>query len=277
MDLDLPPLYVDHLVEPRGQHDLVQPEAEGHHGSIVGGMGVRVTLSWRPGQDGQPLIRAAGVRAFASVAARAPASYLSEYVVGQTPEAAQELQAGDLLEGLVGRRWVERLPAPVCHGAECAVRALHCALGLPGFRPADPEGDGLLVCRCLTVGDRAIRRAVREGARTPEAVRDATRAGSGCGSCRSDVLTIIDEETTNGASVPPPHLPPLARITLALASPPLRAYGLPLHDVCVTGDTVALKLGSAIEGAVLTPYSAAALVQRLLRDTVHPAVIVHVA
>jgi hypothetical protein len=91
------------------------------------------------------------------------------------------------------------------------------------------------------------------------------------------VLTIIDEETTNGASVPPPHLPPLARITLALASPPLRAYGLPLHDVCVTGDTVALKLGSAIEGAVLTPYSAAALVQRLLRDTVHPAVIVHVA
>lgn len=275
MQLELPSLYVDHLVDPRGQHDLPQPEAEGHHGSVVGGMGVRVTLSWRPGHSGEPLIRAAGVRVFGSPAPLAPASYLSEYVVGMTPENAEDVRAEDLLEALVGRRHVAALPEAVHRGAAHAVAALHCALGLPGYRPADPEGDGLLVCRCLTVGDRAIRHAVQRGARTPEAVRDATRAGAGCGSCRSDVLVIIDQETTNSGAQPPPHLDPLARITLALASPTLRACGLPLRDVRVTRDGVALAFGRMAEEAYLRPPSAQALVRRFLRDTVHPAIQVH--
>jgi nitrite reductase (NADH) large subunit len=57
---------------------------------------------------------------------------------------------------------------------------------------ADGASDSARICDCNAVSKAEIVEAVLEGARGLQAVCDATRAGTGCGSCRPDVQAIID-------------------------------------------------------------------------------------
>lgn len=52
--------------------------------------------------------------------------------------------------------------------------------------------DTAVVCRCNAVTKGAICAAAHAGARTVEAVADATRASTGCGSCTSDVCALVE-------------------------------------------------------------------------------------
>ena len=65
----------------------------------------------------------------------------------------------------------------------------------------------MYVCLCTGVTDTDIKNAVAEGASTVEAVMLATRAGSRCGTCRTEVATIVGavmsgDESALGASRP---------------------------------------------------------------------------
>lgn len=65
---------------------------------------------------------------------------------------------------------------------------------LAGAAPSMPGADlpdAAIVCRCKAVTKAAITDAVRAGADTPEAVATATRASTGCGSCTSDVCSLV--------------------------------------------------------------------------------------
>jgi nitrite reductase (NADH) large subunit len=57
---------------------------------------------------------------------------------------------------------------------------------------ADAAPDAARICDCNAVSKAEIVEAVMEGARGLQAVCDATRAGTGCGSCRPEVQAIID-------------------------------------------------------------------------------------
>lgn len=50
------------------------------------------------------------------------------------------------------------------------------------------------VCACFSIAEDEIRKAVKNGATTVEAVGDATSAGTGCGGCQGRIQEIIDEE-----------------------------------------------------------------------------------
>jgi bacterioferritin-associated ferredoxin len=50
----------------------------------------------------------------------------------------------------------------------------------------------MFVCCCLGVSDRAIRRAIEDGAATLEDVARCTGAGTRCGSCRSEVAAMVE-------------------------------------------------------------------------------------
>jgi bacterioferritin-associated ferredoxin len=50
----------------------------------------------------------------------------------------------------------------------------------------------MYVCCCMGVNDRAVRRAIEEGACTVEQVGACTRAGTKCGACRRDIAAMID-------------------------------------------------------------------------------------
>ncbi|TNC74752.1 nitrate reductase [Rubellimicrobium roseum] len=62
---------------------------------------------------------------------------------------------------------------------------------LSGRAPVPLPDRGRIVCACLGVGVNDIAGAVRNGAATVEAVGLATRAGTNCGSCRSEIRELI--------------------------------------------------------------------------------------
>jgi nitrite reductase (NADH) large subunit len=50
-----------------------------------------------------------------------------------------------------------------------------------------------MICNCHKVTDATIRLAVSGGAQSVEAVGAATRAGTGCGSCRTDIARLVGQ------------------------------------------------------------------------------------
>ena len=61
----------------------------------------------------------------------------------------------------------------------------------------------MLVCQCQGVSDRAIRRAVREGAVTTDQVGRDCGAGTFCGGCRDTIHDIIHSEAASRESASP--------------------------------------------------------------------------
>ena len=277
---DLPATYVRHAVSPYGLRECCTPNAAGEIGSMVGGLGVRVSLEYECTDDNGARIKDACGRSFGGYACVAPLSWLLTTLRGRTWEDAGTLTVDDILDGLCEGNADARaaLPDAVHRGAEFAIKAMRRALGIAVHgMPADIDGDGVLVCRCLGVGDRAIREAVAGGADSATAIGAACKAGTGCGSCRPDLLVLLDEETAEADPEPSEHLHPVARIALARAGPTLRALGLPLVSVEVEGDVVRIQTGTAGPEALLTPTSAPYVVRQVLRDTVGAGVeVVHV-
>ena len=61
-------------------------------------------------------------------------------------------------------------------------------------RPSGPAvDDGKTVCVCFSVGEKAILRTIEAGAETTEAVGQQIKAGTNCGSCRSEIRRLLDE------------------------------------------------------------------------------------
>ena len=52
----------------------------------------------------------------------------------------------------------------------------------------------MIVCHCMGVTDREIRRCVRSGGCNVKAVSEACGAASGCGGCRPAVSKIVESE-----------------------------------------------------------------------------------
>jgi nitrite reductase (NADH) large subunit len=75
-------------------------------------------------------------------------------------------------------------------------RSLLFDLGAPAAAASiDELADDAQVCNCNGVTKGAIRACVDDGARTLPAVMAATRAGSGCGACKGQVLEVLDWAT----------------------------------------------------------------------------------
>ena len=52
----------------------------------------------------------------------------------------------------------------------------------------------MIVCLCVGVTEHEIRRAVAEGARTPEAIGAACGAGTDCGACTLALAELAERE-----------------------------------------------------------------------------------
>ena len=77
-------------------------------------------------------------------------------------------------------------------------RAWECSKAMtkkaPGPEPDNPDNpDNSRICYCMKVHREELLTAIASGAQSIEALRDATRAGSGCGTCRSELLELLQE------------------------------------------------------------------------------------
>lgn len=69
-------------------------------------------------------------------------------------------------------------------------------VGRPGAGGADK---GTTVCSCFGVGANEIASAVGRGCRTVSAIGEALQAGTNCGSCRSEIKSIIEAQNLQAA------------------------------------------------------------------------------
>ena len=68
-----------------------------------------------------------------------------------------------------------------------------------------PREQGLLVFRCMVVSEREVLACIRAGAWTVDAVGERCDAGTGCGSCRPLVASLIERAASRrrrGRSAP---------------------------------------------------------------------------
>jgi len=68
----------------------------------------------------------------------------------------------------------------------------------------------MIVCHCQAVTDRAIRNAVRDGARCRRSVARACAAGRSCGGCTHAIDEIVRSELDQLDAQPRVALPDLA-------------------------------------------------------------------
>ena len=264
--LQLPAPYVAHLLSPHHVGDLDAAHGLGEVGSMVGGSGVRITLRYEDPHATPPTLSRLQGRVFGSCAATAPLSYVCATLEGATRDAARSWTAATILSGLRGSRADAPLPEAVVRATTLVAEALQQAL--TNEAPSS-LGEGILVCRCLGVGDHAIRDAVRQGATTVEDIGDWCKASTGCRSCRPDVLALI--EATQCA--PPPQVaasrPVSERVALHYGTRLLRGLGMPLLEARLrTPSTLAVRLGPPEAGASVRAVGAVALLRHLLRETV---------
>ena len=107
--------------------------------------------------------------------------------------------------GLIGALYVAREPVTVSRSwaseqLEAAFSDGHRRFQLLAGRPGrDMPDKGAIVCACFSVGRNEIEGAARRGCHTIEAIGQALRAGTNCGSCRAEIRGIIDASTVEAA------------------------------------------------------------------------------
>jgi assimilatory nitrate reductase catalytic subunit len=58
---------------------------------------------------------------------------------------------------------------------------------------------GAIVCSCFNVGKKQIEAAIAQGCRSLQAIGEAVKAGTNCGSCRGEIRSIIDARRLHAA------------------------------------------------------------------------------
>ncbi len=270
---DLSPEYLRRLLLPTTRADLVPADAAGESGSVVGGGASRVTLRFDSPHTSPRRIRDARVRVLATAAPHGPAAVLLERIVGADEHAARVLTAIDLLTPLGGA-----LPPAVPRAAQALIDSLRRALD-DGAACARTDAPGVLVCRCLGVGDRVIRRAIRGGATNAPMIGIACAAGTGCHSCWPDLRSLLDEEMTQAAVPAKPvpdsrtgHLSDVTTVARGFVAPLWRAQGLELRSLSVSGEVVRVSVGEAAPDALASPVGAVAMARHALRESLSDTV-----
>ncbi len=50
-----------------------------------------------------------------------------------------------------------------------------------------------IICACMDISYEDIKKAIQEGAKTLEDIKEATEAGTICGMCEDEIQEVIDE------------------------------------------------------------------------------------
>lgn len=174
----------DHQRRPRNLGKLLNASATGDVGSIVAGDALRFYLKVADERIGE-----ARFQVFNGADQVAAASAVTELAAGLSLDEAMALRPTDVARHLGGLDPVE-LPPQVW-----ALEALRSAiLSYRGETPEPDEELEPLLCRCHGIPEETVRQSIKVmGLTEPQAVIDATGAGTGCGSCRTDIPRLLAE------------------------------------------------------------------------------------
>ncbi len=182
----------DHHRKPRNLGKLLNASVSGDIGSIVAGDALRFYLKVEEGRISQ-----ARFQVFNAGDQVATASAVTELAIGKTLDEAMALRPTDVCHHLGGLD-PNDLPIQVwgLEGLRAAI-AVH-----RGELPETDEDLDPILCRCHGIPEETVRQSIAVmGLTEVQGVIDATGAGTGCGSCRSDIPRLLADK--DGAVKPP--------------------------------------------------------------------------
>ena len=99
---------------------------------------------------------------------------------------------------LVALLFTDENPVAVSREWACA-QLLNAPIGsarhrvLAGRPGANMPDKGAIICACMNIGLNEIRTAIAQGCRSVDSIGDETTAGTNCGSCQSEISSILKE------------------------------------------------------------------------------------
>ena len=130
-------------------------------------------------------------KTYGCASAIASTSMLSEVIVGMPIREAYSIKPADIAARLGG------LPDNKIHCSVLGDKALRAAidsyLAKTGRAGAFKGEDAVVVCNCLSITDKDIEQAVKDGARNWEQLQAATKIGTVCGSCKPRAEELLHE------------------------------------------------------------------------------------
>jgi len=170
----------DHFTNPRNvlleEEAVFSPDAKGQTGNIKCGDQMLMLLKIK-----DDVITDVRWKTYGCASAIASTSMLSETIKGMKIEDAYKIKPEDLVAKLGG------LPSFKIHCSVLGDKALRAAIddylektGRSGLLVEE----GVIICHCLGITDKDIETSFQNGARGWEQLRQATKIGTVCGSCR---------------------------------------------------------------------------------------------
>ena len=176
----------DHYLNPRNVGEIENPDGFGETGNIKCGDALRLTFSL----DDNKRIKEIKFKTFGCGSAIASSSILTEMCKGLTVEEAEKITNDDIAKELEG------LPDAKMHCSVMGQEALEEAIAYyrNGGKKVEKEVKSRVVCACFNVTEDDIEQAVRQnGLTTVEQVTNYTKAGGGCGNCKSEIEEIVNK------------------------------------------------------------------------------------
>lgn len=276
----------EHFINPRNVGELAGATVVGEVGTMASGQALRLYLKI----NGDEVIEDARFQVFGSPSAIASSSALTEMLKGKHIDEAARITADDISNYLGG------LPPEKMHSCVMSMEALEVAYAR--FRGIEldselDEDDVLNICRCYSVPEHKIERAIRDNNLTTiEEITHFTQAGGGCTSCHTDLRLILQRvratmaepaktaETpkqtplpaTAGADVPTLRKMQLIQEVLDReVRPGLAMDGGDMELVDVRGNEVLVKLHGHCNSCSSSSATMKFFVEDKLREMVDPA------
>ena len=171
------------FLKPKNVGEIADADAVGEVGSIICGDALKLFLSIDK-ETGR--ITDAKFQTFGCASAIASSSALTEMVKGKTLDEALQLSNRDIADYLGG------LPDQKMHCSVMGKEALEAAIANYRGEPLPEKEEGRVICKCFDITEEKIRKVALENRLTTvDEITNFTKAGGGCGECRSDIESIL--------------------------------------------------------------------------------------
>jgi len=262
------------FLKPKNIGEIENPDAVGEVGSIICGDALRLTL--KIDKETNKIVDAK-FQTFGCASAIASSSAMTEIIKGKTLDEAMQMTNQDIAEFLGG------LPQEKMHCSVMGKEALEAAIGNYRGIPVVVEEEGKVVCKCFNVTEEKIRKvAIENHLTTVDEITDYTKAGGGCGECRSEIESILSDIWSMKAPekpAKPKKLTNLQKIALIQEviereiRPGLQADGGDIELIDIDGNKVVIALRGMCTGCVMADVTVKG-VEEKLRELVSEEIVV---
>jgi NifU-like protein len=262
------------FLHPRNTGEIADADAVGEVGSIVCGDALKLFLKV---DKATGRITDVKFQTFGCASAIASSSALTELVKGRTLDEALKVTNQDIADFLGG------LPDQKMHCSVMGREALEAAIANYRGESYTSEPKEKVICKCFDVTEDKIRKvAVENHLTTVDEITNYTKAGGGCGECRSeinDILTDLWSVKKPITQTKPKKLTNLQKIALiqeiieAEIRPGLQADNGDLEVIDIEGNKVLVELRGMCTGCMMSDVTIGRI-QEKLRELVSEEIVV---